>query len=65
MNEKEKLEVIWCALNAMIPRIEIMHAIEKVTGKRPVTRRWARYFDSNKTTADAVQVDLKRLNAKK
>src|SRR3990170_4326584 len=46
MEKDDRLETIWCALNCFVEPDVIMREIEKVVGKRAVTQRWSRYFDS-------------------
>jgi hypothetical protein len=61
MNNNERLEIIWSAINCMVAPSEIMHAIEQVTGKKRLTARWSKYFDAPEGTEAAIKQDLKAM----
>lgn len=64
MNDNERLEIIWCALNCMIDPNIIMRAIEKRTGKAALNKRWKSYFGDPEGTEHAIKLDLEKIGKK-
>lgn len=62
-NENEKdFALIWCALNVEMSPIDIMRFVEKIVGRRAVTKQYAALFDLNQSTLEAVRVAMAQAN---
>lgn len=62
---KEKLALIWCALNICVPKgtmkiYDVMEAIESIVGKKSVMKRWREYLREKKEDVDWLKKEIKK-----
>lgn len=60
MTDKDFLLVVWSAINADFDPLDVMRAIEKRVGIKPINAKWKSYFDDKRGTINAIKDDLKK-----
>lgn len=60
-NEKD-FALIWCALNVEMNPIDIMRFVEKIVGRRVVSKQYAALFDLNDSTLEAIRAEMAQAN---
>ena len=65
MTDKDRLKIVWAAINVMIEEIYIMKAIEAVVGKKEIDDQWEKYIDDPRGTERAIRTDLRAMRKKK